>query len=79
MKQTMRTGYKSPRGESIHEGNGFKYVDGIWIHLGKDYRPRKQGLNDIFGGAFYNKEKNEWWIKSERHAELEKPLRCKGY
>jgi len=75
MKLTIRTGYVSHKGEAIHEGDGFKCVEGFWIHLGRDYKPRKQGFNEIFGGALYNKEKNEWWVHSIRHPELEKPIK----
>lgn len=37
MKLTRQTGYLSPRGEPIHEGDGFDFKNGNWIHMGKRY------------------------------------------
>jgi len=67
MKLTNKTGYYSPTGEVIHEGDGFIYLSETWIHMGKDYKPRKSfDPKKITGVVSYDNETQEWWVSSSR-------------
>ena len=70
LKLTRQTSYYSPRDEAIHEGDGFIFKNGKWIHMGKGFKyPKGYDPNNIFGGVFYDKEKQEWWVESQHHPE----------
>lgn len=63
MKLTRPTGYYSKNGEAIHEGDGFLYKDGRYIHMDRYFKyPKNYDPKRKFGSAFYDKEKREWWI-----------------
>lgn len=76
MKQTRFTGYYSKRKESIHEGDGFMYRDGYYVHIDRNFKhPKYYDPNKIFGGAFYDKKKQEWWVTFLHNPELNIRLR----
>lgn len=63
MKLTLRTGYFNERNEPINEGDGFIYKEGKYLHMDKHFKyPKYRDPRKKFRGAFYDKEKQEWWV-----------------